>query len=92
MAHISKVVEWREVSNGQIAVKIRCCDDPSTDHWHTMASQVAADNGRLMSSLATAHSLVTDQHDKHTKAKENLKKLVEEDGNSDSHGPHGNGH
>ena len=88
MPHITKVVEWKELSNGQVAVRIRCCDDPATDHWHTMASSVAADPDKLTSSIAAEHTKLATRHEVHEKAKRNLKKLVDENGGgvSDSHG------
>ena len=93
MPHITKVVEWRELNNGQVAVRIRCCDDPATDHWHTMASSVAADSDKLTSSIAAEHTKLATRHEVHEKAKRNLKKLVEANGNSDSpsHGQGGKG-
>lgn len=36
MKHTPKVMEKRKQSDGSIAFLIRCCGDPSTDHWHAI--------------------------------------------------------
>jgi predicted rRNA methylase YqxC with S4 and FtsJ domains len=36
MACVTKVIEIKDLSNGEIAVTLRCCDDPSTDNIHTL--------------------------------------------------------
>jgi hypothetical protein len=35
--HISVVVEVTQVSNECISFRMRCCNDPSTDSWHTIS-------------------------------------------------------
>jgi len=36
MEHVSKIIEKKKLSDGQIAVLIRCCEDVTTDSWHTL--------------------------------------------------------
>jgi hypothetical protein len=36
MVHTVKVVSKKRLSDGQIAVCLRCCDDESTDSWSTL--------------------------------------------------------
>lgn len=33
--HTSSVVETKELSDELVAYRVRCCDDPTTDSWHT---------------------------------------------------------
>jgi hypothetical protein len=34
--HVVAAVEVKELSNGEIAVCLRCCGNPATDHWHSV--------------------------------------------------------
>lgn len=34
--HNAKIIRAVQLSDGEIAILARCCDDPSTDSWHTM--------------------------------------------------------
>jgi hypothetical protein len=43
--HISVVVEAKQVSNECISFRMRCCDDPSTDSWHTISVMAVDDSG-----------------------------------------------
>ena len=36
MAHTSKVIDVQPIVNGLLAVKVRCCGDPSTDSVLTL--------------------------------------------------------
>lgn len=36
MPHNTEIVAWERINNGQHRIKIRCCGDAGTDHWHTM--------------------------------------------------------
>ncbi len=36
MTHNTEIVAWERINNGQHRIKIRCCGDAGTDHWHTM--------------------------------------------------------
>lgn len=34
--HVAVVMETKQVSDQEIAVRLRCCSDPTTDSWHTI--------------------------------------------------------
>lgn len=34
--HNAKIIRAVQLSDGEIAILARCCDDPMTDSWHTM--------------------------------------------------------
>ena len=36
VSHEPKVVEWKQVSNEQVAYRIVCCEDPAESSWHTI--------------------------------------------------------
>ena len=35
--HKAEVVEVKELSDGQVAYRVRCCREEMTDSWHTSA-------------------------------------------------------
>ncbi len=72
MAHITEIIATQVMNNGQIAVCIRCCNQPSTDHWHTMAHDVAADTEKRKASIAQYHDFVAAQHENMEKANAEL--------------------
>lgn len=37
MKHDPGVVEVKEINDEQVAYRIRCCGEASTDSWHTMS-------------------------------------------------------
>ena len=44
--HTTQIVNTKVISDESVAVLIRCCNDPSTDSWHTLqvsAATAAAD-------------------------------------------------
>lgn len=57
--HDAIVVETKEVNDGMVAYRIRCCDEEMTDSWHTV-SVIASD---LEQSLEDAKQRVAALHD-----------------------------
>jgi len=70
--HTTEIVEAKKLSNGLVAAKIRCCGDASTDHWHTMAVQVASDPDARKASLDPQRQFVADQHEAALRAADEL--------------------
>ena len=70
MKHTAEVVEYKKLSNGQFSVLIRCCANPSTDSWHTMAAEVLADKKKRKESISSAMLRVAKQHEDAMKASE----------------------
>jgi len=36
MEHVAVVVAKKQLSNGQVSVQLRCCNDDTTRCWHTL--------------------------------------------------------
>jgi hypothetical protein len=37
MTHTPEVLETKEINDEQVAYRIRCCGDVTTDSWHTIS-------------------------------------------------------
>lgn len=72
MSHTTEIIEYRKVSNGQVAARIRCCGNASTDHWHTMAVSVASDPAARAASLGQQRDFVATQHDQAIQAESGM--------------------
>jgi len=57
-------------SNGAIAVLMRCCDDPSTDSWHTLYVQPETKNQDVLGFMARIKSRTEQQHAAITNARD----------------------
>jgi hypothetical protein len=68
MTHTVEVAAYKKLSNGQVAVCLRCCNSPATDHWHTMGVSVAADPVAREASIGSQRVFVSQQHDDALKA------------------------
>ena len=66
--HTTEIVEFKKLSNGQFAICIRCCGNPSTDSWHTMAADVMATSKKKKESVGLAQKKVAKEHDDAIKA------------------------
>ncbi len=83
MAHITEIVKYEKLSNGQFAVTIRCCANPASDHAHTVAAEVAGDLQKLAASLSAARDFCATQHENAEKA---AVALLSEIGKQKEHG------
>lgn len=72
MIHKTKVIE-KKVEHGQFSVKIRCCEDPDTDQWHTVAPELVS------AGFDAQHRLVAAHHDLLIVAKQHLDSVSEEE-------------
>ena len=61
MSHVTEIVGYQKLSNGQFKVCIRCCGLPDTDHWHVMAF-ASDDPAKRASNLEEVRQVVADQH------------------------------
>lgn len=76
MSHQTEIVQYKNLSDGQIAVLLRCCKKPITDHWHTMAVSVAADPQKLADSINAQFVTLEARHDDSLQAEKELDKLM----------------
>lgn len=75
--HKSKVTAVKVLSDGQLAVKVRCCEDESTASWLTVNNTHEHDADSLRE-IVVAHQLrVEAHHAKRDKAHAFLKSLTE---------------
>jgi len=74
MAHKTKIVEYKRLSNEQFAVRIRCCDHEGTDHWHTMA--FVHDPTQRAANLEKVRDLVAQRHESEKQTEAEFTALV----------------
>ena len=70
MNHQTEIVGYKKINNGQFAVCLRCCGNPSTDSWHTMAAAVMASPKARKESIKNARARVAKEHEDALKAEE----------------------
>jgi len=64
MPHITRVVKWEQLSNGQFAFTLRVDGDATSDYTHTLDSSIAADPAQRTASLEAAKSTAEGLYDK----------------------------
>jgi hypothetical protein len=60
--HATKTIEKKKLSDGAFAVLIQCCDDPSTNSWHTLEVGKSTTAAEVTAWLADRHKHVQDSH------------------------------
>jgi hypothetical protein len=76
MPHTTEIVEVVPLSDGQHAIRVRCCGEPSTDSALTVDSLLTKTPELLQSEIAAHRQRVADLHEAHLRAGEHLKGLV----------------
>ena len=61
MEHITKILEKKKLSDGQIAVLIQCCDE-SYQSWHTLSITKDTTSTDVTGWLTDRQSYVQDSH------------------------------
>jgi hypothetical protein len=66
MPHVAKVIEKKQLSDGAIAIRLRCCGDPSTDSIATLYvkadTDVAAWAAKEKTRVQDAHARMLAAH------------------------------
>lgn len=75
MAHTAKIVSKEKLSDSAIAVKLRCCEDESTDSVSTIYLWGENDTASLPEKIAKQKERVQNQHERMNLAMEALGKL-----------------
>lgn len=75
MSHQAEVIEVREAGDGVLAVRVRCCGDPSTDSVHTL-HQLERDDAVLDQEIADNVARVETLHQARDHAKRHIERLV----------------
>ena len=76
MAHVAAVVEKKKLSDGQIAVCLRCCADATTDSWHTLSITAESTPADLTAWLDSRKAAVEALHQAHQDADAALQNLM----------------
>lgn len=76
MPHTTEIVEVVELSDGQHAIRVRCCGDDSTLSSLTVDSKLLAHPETLNREILSHRKRVSDLHDSHLKCAEHLQGLV----------------
>lgn len=72
--HQTEIVAFKKLSNGQFSLCLRCCGNPSTDSWHTVAASVMASPKKRKESIKFAKERVAKEHENVVKAEEAVEK------------------
>jgi len=75
MSHTTEIIDVKHEADEILAVKVRCCDDPQTDSWHSMHASVYMDDAKLAESIQYAHVRVAQIHKAHIAAQAKLESL-----------------
>lgn len=75
-SHTVEIVDYRQLSDGQFAVAIRCCGNKMHTSWHTMVAEVVNDSARMETSILEQFQRVAALHEAALKSHANLQKLV----------------
>jgi hypothetical protein len=62
MAHKAEIIEIQDLSDGALAVRARCCDDPLTDSVHTVYNLHAKEDLEIEREMADHAMNVEQKH------------------------------
>jgi hypothetical protein len=74
--HQVSLEEFRQLNDGQVAVRARCCGEKSTDSFLTMAASVVNDPTEREASIQAHCERIAVQHEAMNQALASLPKLV----------------
>jgi hypothetical protein len=74
--HQVSIEEYRQLNDGMIAVRARCCGAESTDSWLTMSAQVMNDDAQRETSIQAHCERIASQHEAMNTALASLPKLI----------------
>jgi len=60
--HTAAIQEAKQLSDGQVAVRIRCCGDATTDSWHTITLTGGTPQAEIEAWEGDRISYVQNQH------------------------------
>ena len=62
MSHTATIQEVKQLGDGAVSVRIRCCGDATTDSWHTMYLASSTQQANIEAWEADQITAVQDQH------------------------------
>jgi hypothetical protein len=74
--HSTETVETKVISDEAVAVRVRCCEDPSTDSWHVLQITGETSEKDIKSWHDGRHEDVKAKHAARSKAHSLLKTLA----------------
>jgi hypothetical protein len=60
--HKVQLIEKKPLSNGQLAYKLRCCNNESTDSWHTLTVTPGMTAEDISAEVEEKKQLCSQQH------------------------------
>ena len=78
--HEVKIVHVEAVSNGQLVVRLHCCNNPETEHRHTIDRLHEMTPEKINASLQIGAEYVANQHASLEAAKAHIQSLIDEGG------------
>lgn len=75
MAHKAEVVAQKQLSDGALAICVRCCDDPLTDSWHTVYDLENVDDAAMDNEIAMHVNNVEKKHAGMERVKQHIQKI-----------------
>lgn len=73
LEHVAKMVHTKHDSDGSISVLMRCCDDPSTDQWHTLYVKTETSAAEVKAFVKRVRAVCEAQHG----ARERARAIIE---------------
>ena len=75
MSHKSDLISVEETGDGHLAVRVRCCGDPSTDSVLTLQG-LHRDDADIDKDIQEHHARVEGLHHARTRAKQHIERLL----------------
>jgi hypothetical protein len=74
--HVATIVDKKRLSDGQIAVLVRCCNDPEQQSWHTLEVDLTVTADKIDQWLTERKQVVQDNHAVNQAADAHLESLI----------------
>lgn len=75
--HYVKAVKVETIANGQLVVHLHCCDNPETEHRHTMGNLHLLSSADVEAKLTEISQFVAEQHQSLEAAKKHIESLID---------------
>ncbi len=75
-SHSVKIIDYKKLNDGQIAVAAQCCCDPVHTSWHTMAAAIVLDQAAFQSDIDWHINRVAQQHETALQAEAVMPELI----------------
>lgn len=69
MSHEARQIHLKDLGDGAISVLMRCCEDKTTDQWHTLYVKPESTDQEIQDWLASCKSQCEAQHGSRERAR-----------------------